>query len=102
MPTARTIRPTRTKSPTRNSDQVSCLRCAIRGPSASNRGIASDNYTRESNQKALEIGILGSQELFRRAFEIDTRVAQDEKARGSAGMGSGRVTPHAFGLGIEI
>src|ERR1700757_4956841 len=30
MPTARTNRPTRTKSPTRNSDQVNCLRCAIR------------------------------------------------------------------------
>src|SRR5215471_14735349 len=30
MPTARITRPSRTKSPTRNSDQVNCLRCAIR------------------------------------------------------------------------
>src|SRR4029077_8367426 len=30
MPTARITRPSRTKSPTRNSDHVNCLRCAIR------------------------------------------------------------------------
>src|SRR5208337_2711636 len=29
MPTARIIRPTRTNRPTRNSDHVNCLRCAI-------------------------------------------------------------------------
>src|SRR5271157_2723549 len=30
MPTARINRPTRTNRPTRNSDQVNCLRCAMR------------------------------------------------------------------------
>src|SRR5271157_985860 len=30
MPTARISRPTRTKRPTRNSDHVDCLRCAMR------------------------------------------------------------------------
>src|SRR5215472_15995249 len=101
MATARISRPTRTNKPTRNSDQVICLRCAIRACLRVWQGMGTTTI-QESDQKSPEIRIPGVHQFIRRALKIDLALAEHQKMRGGAHRsGRGAIAQNLFTLRIE-
>src|SRR5271155_2456043 len=102
MPAAKTERPTSTKSPTRSSIHVSCLRCAIFSSLPFDRQTDYAN----SHEKALQIFIFRIRKIFLAALEINSAVTQDQKTSrrhfGSAcRISVGHVMHNSFGCSVK-
>src|SRR5580704_8951972 len=87
MPAARTDSPTSTKSPTRSSVQVNCLRCAIFSFLPFGLPTAAAN----SYEKPFQILIFRIGKLFLPALEINAAGAQNQKTRGRHLCGGCRI-----------